>query len=50
MDSLLPVSDVVQGTSVVVVSGLIVGLGFAMTFWLGGYTVGSLLKYLRGGY
>lgn len=50
MDSLLPVSDVIQGTSVVVVSGLIAGLGFAMTFWLGGYATGSLLRFMKGGF
>lgn len=33
----------------VAASGVIVGIGLSLAFWLAGYTVMSLLRYLKGG-
>lgn len=33
----------------VAASGVVVGFGLSLAFWLAGYTVMSLLHYLKGG-
>ena len=50
MDTLLPPTEVITDITQYVAVGFVIGFGFSLAFWAGGYAVGRLLGYLRGGY
>ena len=50
MDALMPTTDVIDAITQYAGVGFLVGFGFSLAFWVGGYAVGRLLGYLRGGY
>ena len=50
IESIMPTSAQLSDLAQLAGAGWVVGFGAAAAFWLGGYVVGSLYRYLNGSY